>query len=113
MGVVSRAKALPVCVSVGDSEAIVRVPLLGGVIVGGLPHHGLSVKTLDLTFARSVMSDIFALIPSLFKPDNPEISERITSIFPLMTNECKKLRNPLFNVFPQEMDPNMEENHHI
>ena len=30
-----------------------------------------------------------------------------------MTNECRKLRNSLLNVFPQEMGLNMEERRHI
>ena len=62
-----------------------------------------SLMLADQRFGWGFTSDIFTLIPPLFKPYIPKIYERITSILPQMTNECKKLQNPFFNVFPQEM----------
>lgn len=59
------------------------------------------------------MSDIFVLITPLFKPNNHGISEEITPVLPLMTNECERSQNYLFNVFPQENVLNMEGYHHI
>lgn len=60
------------------------------------------------------MGDIFALMTPLFKLDNPIILKKITLILPpLMTNECKRSRNPLFNVFSKEIALNTEEYHHI
>lgn len=60
-------------------------------------HHGYTytyawtAKAVDQKKnGRPVISDIFALITPLSKPNNPRISEKITPILPLMTNECER-----------------------
>lgn len=60
-----------------------------------------------------LMSDTFKLITPLFKPYSLIFSEKITLIFPLMTNEYQRSCNPLFVLFPWEKRPNMDENHHL
>lgn len=52
------------------------------------------------------------LIAPLFKPDNPTIFKKIRPILQLMTNACKRSRNPLLNVFLSKTYLCMEENHH-
>ena len=88
--------------------------------IGGRCHNAITcgrdlrmgVESLmleDQRFGWGFTSDIFTLIPPLFKPYIPKIYERITSILPQMTNECKKLQNPFVKCVSTGNGLNMDE----